>query len=357
MIDSKPQKKLNNHRSVGLWLLFVIATIFIMAVVGAITRLTESGLSIMEWAPIKGALPPLNEIEWERVFALYKTIPEYKWDNPDMTLSEFKTIFWWEWGHRLLGRMIGLVFVMPMVFFWMKGWLPSWIKKHLLIALFLGGAQGLMGWYMVASGFGDRTDVSQYRLAAHLGLALLLLCYLLWLYLNLEYGRVQTLKFDSKSKGYSLAAIIMVSITVFSGAFVAGLNAGVIYNTFPLMGGEIIPSDYTTGRGFLADVFENPTAVQWNHRFLAIVTTLVITVFGYQQVVALETGQRRQAWLLLTLWIWCQAALGVTTLLLIVPIWAGALHQSGAIVLLILGIRCFFFENLPHGADSDPQKL
>jgi heme a synthase len=357
MIDSNSQKFSPKTRTICFWLLFVVAAIFLMAVVGAVTRLTESGLSIMEWAPIKGTLPPLSQVEWERVFALYKTIPEYKWDNPDMTLAEFKTIFWWEWAHRLLGRVIGLIYVVPMAMFWMKGWLPGWIKKHLLIALFLGGAQGLLGWYMVASGFGDRTDVSQYRLAAHLGLALILLSYLLWLYLNIKHGRVLSLKIDSKSKAYSLAALVAISVTVASGAFVAGLNAGVIYNTFPLMGGEILPIDYVTGRGFFADIFENPTAVQWNHRWLAIGTTILVTLGWFRQSSSLNRDQRIQSWMHLGSWVWCQAALGVTTLLLIVPIWAGALHQAGAIILLILGIRCFYFENLPDGSDSNSHKL
>lgn len=357
MIDSNSQEFSPKTQTICLWLLFVVATIFLMAVIGAVTRLTESGLSIMEWAPIKGTLPPLSQVEWERVFALYKTIPEYKWDNPDMTLAEFKTIFWWEWAHRFLGRLIGLIYIGPLVVFWAKGWLPSWIKKHLLVALLLGGAQGLLGWYMVSSGFGDRTDVSQYRLAAHLGLALVLLSYLLWLYLNIKHGKAQSLKIDSNSKAYSLIALTAIGITVISGAFVAGLNAGVIYNTFPLMGGEILPVDYATGRGFFADIFENPTAVQWNHRWLAITTTILVTLGCLGRYLSQDRDRKSLHWLHLGCWVWCQAALGVTTLLLIVPIWAGAMHQAGAIILLILGIRCFYFEILPNDSDSNSDKL
>ena len=339
MSDSKQQ-------IVIYWLLTVTATILVMAVVGAITRLTESGLSIMEWAPIKGTLPPFSETEWQRVFELYKTIPEYKWDNPDMTLAEFKTIFWWEWIHRLLGRVIGLAFAIPLLVFWLKGWLPQWLKKHLLIALVLGSLQGAMGWYMVASGFGNRTDVSQYRLALHLGLALVLFGYLLWLSLTLIYGKIDNIKLNTNSKLISFALLLLISITVISGAFVAGLNAGVIYNSFPLMGDQIIPSDYLTNQGFFTDIFENHATVQWNHRLFAISTLILVTVRFLTRESARNHNALNQAWTHLVIWVWIQLALGITTLLLVVPIWAGALHQAGATILLALGIRCFFFEIL-----------
>ena len=357
MNDSKTNNIFVNHRLIELWLLFVIGSIFVMAVVGAITRLTESGLSIMEWAPIKGTLPPLSQVEWERLFALYKTIPEYQWENAGMTLQEFKTIFWWEWIHRLWGRLIGLIFAVPLVFFWVKRALPQWLKKHLLIALLLGGLQGFMGWYMVASGFGDRTDVSQYRLAAHLSLALLILGYLYWLFLNLRFGRIGNIGIDSNSKALGLACLSMICLTVISGAFVAGLNAGMIYNTFPLMGGDFIPSDYFTESGFLVNSLENPAAVQWNHRLLAISTVLVISLGFILHRGSGKYPHKNLSWALLLAGAWLQAGLGITALLLVVPIWAGALHQAGAILLLILGIRCFFFENLPENFDSSDYEL
>jgi len=215
-------------RAVGLWLLACCAMVLAMAVIGAITRLTESGLSIMEWAPVTGVLPPLSEAEWERLFALYRQIPEYGQVNAWMDLEAFKTIFWWEYIHRLWGRLIGVVFAVPLAWFWLRGRIDRNLGKKLLIALVLGAAQGLLGWFMVASGFAERTDVSQYRLTAHLLLALAIYAYLLWLALSVLWPHPEYSD-DPAAPALRRALqglLALVALTVTSGGFVAGLNAG-----------------------------------------------------------------------------------------------------------------------------------
>jgi cytochrome c oxidase assembly protein subunit 15 len=324
------------QRTVVVWLLTCCAMILAMSVIGAITRLTESGLSIMEWAPISGTLPPLSEAEWQRVFAIYKTIPEYTQENAGMSLEEFKTIFWWEWIHRLWGRLIGVVFALP--FFWLllRRRIERRLVPHLWFALLLGGLQGGMGWFMVASGFGDRTDVSQYRLVAHLMLALLIYGYLLWLALAIMVPPAER---ADEAAGRGLRGplnllIALVSVTIASGGLVAGINAGFIYNTFPLMDGALIPEGYGELEPYLLNWSENLAAVQFNHRLLAVVTValaLLLWLIGRGRAL----GRRgHQAFLLLGAMALAQFGLGVATLLLVVPIWLGALHQGGAILLL-----------------------
>ncbi|MGH6946261.1 MAG: COX15/CtaA family protein, partial [Kiloniellales bacterium] len=231
---------------VTAWILLCCLLIFAMAVIGAVTRLTESGLSIMEWAPIVGIVPPLSHQEWERIFALYRQIPEYRQINAGMTLEEFKSIFWWEWLHRFWGRTIAIVFALPFFWFLWSGRVGGPLAWKLGFALLLGALQGALGWYMVASGFAERTDVSQYRLVAHLALALVIYGWLLWIAFDglapapvPSYGpRVWLL-----SRGL-VAFLILMAVVLAAGGFVAGLNAGLTYNTFPLMDGRWIPEGY-----------------------------------------------------------------------------------------------------------------
>ncbi|MGO1119869.1 COX15/CtaA family protein [Rhodovibrionaceae bacterium A322] len=326
------------------WLLGVCGLIFAMAVIGAITRLTESGLSIMEWAPIKGALPPLSQAEWERVFALYKTIPQYKELNAGMSLAEFKEIFWWEWIHRLWGRMIGLAYALPFFWFLWRHSLPGPLKTKLWIALVLGGLQGFMGWYMVASGFADRTEVSQYRLVAHLGLALLIYGYLFWIALSLLLP--DSARDDGpaaqKLRPWLLGLLALVILTIAWGGFVAGLNAGLVYNSFPLMDGDLIPADYSLLDSWWRNHFETHGTVQFNHRALAIATlVLSVLLFVWSRRMPLNAGVK-QALALVKGWVLVQVALGIATLLLVVPVWLGALHQAGAIVLLTLVLNALY---------------
>lgn len=325
-------------RSVGLWLLSCCAMILAMAVIGAITRLTESGLSIMEWAPVMGTLPPLNDAEWQRMFALYRQIPEYQQVNAGMSLEEFKTIFWWEYIHRLWGRLIGVVFAVPFVWFLIRGKLQRSLIPHLIAMFLLGGLQGGLGWYMVSSGFAERTDVSQYRLTAHLLLAIAIYAYILWIALRLLAPTPPASPAVALSglRRAIIGLICLLLVTIASGGFVAGLNAGMIYNTFPLMDGDWIPSDYGALSPFMLNFFENIAAVQFNHRALAMIcVAVVLTLWFWSRRLALSDAAQN-AFSLLLAGVAVQVMLGISTLLLVVPIWLGALHQAGAILLLSL---------------------
>jgi cytochrome c oxidase assembly protein subunit 15 len=314
--------------------------VLLMAVIGAITRLTESGLSIMEWAPVAGTLPPLSEAEWRRVFEIYKQIPEYTQENAGMTLAEFKTIFWWEWIHRLWGRLIGVVFLLPFVWFLVTKRIERRLVPHLIALFVLGGLQGGLGWYMVASGFADITDVSQYRLVAHLLLAVAIYGYLLWVaFLVLAPGpqagadpRTAVLR-----RGLALFAALVV-VAIASGGFVAGINAGFTYNTFPLMDGDLVPAGYGDLQPWPLNLFENVGAVQFNHRLLGVVTlVLAAGLWLWSRRLALSGPAARAVGLVFAMAV-AQFALGLSALLLVVPVWLGALHQGGALVLFGLGL-------------------
>ncbi len=323
-------------RAVGLWLLACCAMILAMAVIGAITRLTESGLSIMEWAPLTGALPPLSDAEWRRLFDLYRQIPEYQQVNRGMSLAEFRTIFWWEYVHRLWGRLIGIVFAVPFVWFWLRGRLPRGLAPHLLAALALGALQGGLGWFMVASGFAERVDVSQYRLVLHLGLAVVIYAYLLVLALRLLQPQPATSPDPAAPalrRGLAwLAGLIF--LTLLSGGFVAGLNAGLIYNSFPLMDGRLVPEDYLALSPWPLNLFENVAAVQFNHRVLALLSLTAASGLWLAARRLDLAGGARLASDLVLLVACAQVGLGIATLLLVVPIPLAALHQAGAIILL-----------------------
>jgi len=328
-------------RAVGLWLYGVAAMVFAMAVIGAITRLTESGLSIMEWAPVSGALPPMSAAEWERLFELYKTTPEYQQINRGMSLAEFREIFWWEWVHRLWGRLIGVVFLVPFVWFLIRGKIRQWLTPHLVGLFILGGLQGAMGWYMVASGFAERTDVSQYRLAAHLTIAVVIYAYLLILAWRLRDPEPEASQDSSASslRGGLTALTALAGVTLLSGAFVAGINAGLIYNSFPLMDGRLVPSDYGFLDPFWLNAFENVAAVQFNHRLLAIVSVFAALALWLWSLRMDLSERARWALGLMALMAVTQLGLGIATLLAAVPVWLGALHQAGALLLIALVLR------------------
>ena len=327
-----------NDKAVAVWLLICSAMIFAMAVIGAVTRLTESGLSIMEWAPLSGALPPLSEAEWQRLFALYQQIPEYQEVNRGMSLEEFREIFWLEYIHRLWGRLIGVVFLLPLLWFWLRRRLKPGLARHLWGIFALGALQGLMGWYMVASGFAERTDVSQYRLVAHLLLACAVYVYTLAIALRLlapvdDGGR----RAGALRLGL-IALVILLIVTIASGGFVAGLNAGFIYNTFPLMDGRLVPEDYGALSPWSANLFENVAAVQFNHRVLAIATLAgAVLLWAAARATPVPAAARR-VMALLAIVAALQVALGISALLLVVPVWLGALHQAGALTLLTVAV-------------------
>ena len=321
---------------IAIWLLCLAAMIFVMALIGAVTRLTESGLSIMEWAPLMGVLPPMSAEEWERIFALYREIPEYQTENQGMTLAEFKTIFWWEYIHRLWGRLIGAVLLIGFLWFLIRGQLRPALAPHLIIMFILGGLQGALGWYMVASGFAERTDVSQYRLSAHLIAALVIYAYVFWVAASLLRPAPRPsadLHWPSLKAALWLLCLL-VFVTIASGGLVAGLDAGLIYNTFPLMGENLVPSDYSELTPFSSNFFENISAVQFNHRVLAIVTllaALLIWIWSKKFSLAPEVHRGLDLVALMAL---LQVGLGIATLLLVVPLPLAVAHQGGAILLL-----------------------
>ncbi len=316
-------------RAIAIWLFVIAAMVMAMVVIGGITRLTESGLSIMEWRPLSGVLPPFSSAEWERVFALYKTIPEYQQLNRGMSLGEFKTIFWWEYVHRLWGRLIGLAFALPLAWFLLRRRVPRGLTPHLFAMLALGAAQGALGWFMVTSGFGQRTDVSQYRLVAHLALALAIYGYLLWIAFGL-LGRRALPPVGPALRRPLLLVLCLLGATVILGGFTAGLDGGMVYNSFPLMGDRFAPADLWTMSPLWLNFFENPPAAQFAHRWLAVSTVIAILALW------IGAGPRNRGLPihLLALFALLQASLGLATLLLVVPIPLAALHQAGAVLLL-----------------------
>ena len=336
--NAGPTANAPGDRAVGVWLLVVCAMIVAMAVIGAITRLTESGLSIMEWAPVTGVLPPMSQAEWERLFALYRQTAEYQRVNAWMDLADFKTIFWWEWIHRIWGRLIGAVFAAGFLWFLLRGRLHRGLWPHLLALFALGGLQGLIGWIMVASGFGERTDVSQYRLMLHLGMALAIYAYALWLAIRLIAPDPAPSPSAGGLRKGLLAFSGLLAVTLLAGALVAGTNAGLVYNSFPLMDGRIVPPGYLRHAPAWVNAFETPAAVQFNHRVLAIATVLVAAgLWVWARRVPLAPTARR-AFDCLAVGVAAQVALGIWTLLAVVPVGLGALHQLGAIVVLTLTV-------------------
>ena len=325
-----------NDRRIAIWLLLCCALVFAMVVLGGVTRLTGSGLSMVEWDPVMGFVPPMNQAEWERVFSLYQASPEYQKINIGMDLEGFKRIYWFEFAHRVLGRAIGIVFLLPFLYFLARGMLRRPLVPKLLAMFVLGGMQGLLGWYMVKSGLVDNPHVSQYRLTAHLTLALVIYAYMFWVALGLLFdsGR-QTVA--SASAGVRLSAAVLgllVLVTIISGGFVAGLKAGFIYNTFPLMGDRWIPAEMFLQEPLWRNFFENMATVQFDHRVLAMLTFLGIVAFWLVARRGIGSGQSRTGTHLLLAAGILQVTLGISTLLLHVPVALAAAHQAGALLLL-----------------------
>jgi cytochrome c oxidase assembly protein subunit 15 len=345
MID-QVELQLRHRYIIALWLFGVAFMVFIMVVLGGVTRLTHSGLSMVEWHPITGWLPPLNDIEWERIFREYQSFPEFLKVNNNMSVSEFKGIFWLEYLHRLWGRLIGVAFFFPFVFFLIRGWVRGAQIIPLLALLVLGGLQGGMGWFMVKSGLVDHPDVSQYHLAAHLTLALLIYTSLLW-YGLFFFGAQQSLNPKlQRLRRFSVAFVALVFATASSGALVAGLDAGLSYNTFPLMDGQLIPDGLFVQSPFYMNFFENLITVQFDHRVLAFLTLCGALYFWFKakKYAALECDVRPITYLFAA--VCCQVMLGALTLFLVVPVPLAALHQAG--VLVVLGIATwtmYFLQN------------
>jgi heme a synthase len=321
--------------ALGWWLVGIIVLLLTMIVVGGLTRLTDSGLSIVEWRPVTGTVPPLTREAWLEELEKYRQIPEYQLQNRGMSMAEFQFIYWWEWGHRFLGRLIGLAFFVPFVLFAVKGWLRRDLNLRLLGLFALGGFQGFIGWWMVSSGLTERVDVSHYRLATHLGVAFIILGLAWWTMRDAFAGRsIGFPKWRTGSVGMVFIALLFVQILW--GALVSGLDAGRIFNTWPLMEGRIVPLDYMTSGPWYHDAFENRASVQFHHRIGAY----LVLAFGLYWAFRLwrRTELPAMALLLSGVLVW-QVALGVVTLLLGSPLWAAALHQLSAAILLIVAIQ------------------
>ena len=316
------QPSYDYDRALVWWLFGMSGLVATMVVIGGVTRLTGSGLSMVEWRPLIGILPPLTQTEWLRVFKLYQTSPEFLQVNINMDLAGFKVIFFWEYVHRVWGRILGLAFGIPLLFFWLSGRIPQGYGLPLLGLLALGGVQGIIGWWMVTSGLVDDPAVSQYRLATHLSMALLILVLLLWTALNLRFGR------SKRPSGHAAMTLLLVALTIIAGGFVAGMDAGLLYNEYPLMGDGLIPVEY--GEKGLFDPFDNPASAQFHHRWIAVLAVLAVAGLWV-------SGLRKRLGAIVHIMavvVISQFLLGLTTLLLGVPVWAGALHQAGAVMLL-----------------------
>lgn len=318
--------------AVAAWLLAVAAMVFAMVMIGGVTRLTESGLSIVEWQPVSGVLPPWTDAAWHEAFAKYQAYPEYQKRNLGMTLAEFKAIYWIEYIHRLWGRLIGVAFALPLAIFWFRGWLGRDLKRRLIAIFVLGAAQGVLGWYMVQSGLVDEPSVSPYRLTAHLGLALAIYGGLFWTALDL-LGRGTRGAVSAAPWGWPMAMLILVGATIAWGGFVAGLDAGLAYNTFPLMGGRIVPDGIGELSPAYRNLFENVATVQFLHRVLALTTVAVALLMRWRCRGALAGPERLAADCLVAA-VLIQAGLGIATLLLAVPVALAAFHQAGAVAAL-----------------------
>jgi len=331
--------------AIALWLAIVAAMVALTAVVGAATRLTGSGLSITEWQPIMGIIPPLSDADWQTAFAKYKAIPQYTEVNRGMSLGAFKTIYWWEWGHRLIARLIGVAFLVPFLAFLAAGRIPRRLTPRLVVLFLLGGLQGAIGWIMVQSGLVDRVSVHPVKLLLHLGCAVLIFALLVWTALKVSTRRERPVHLATVTRGQSIGAAALVALVylqILSGALVAGHKAGLTYNTWPLMDGRLIPTGLATLSPWWLNIVDNITAVQFNHRMLAY---MVVALGLWQAILLWRTADDERvrfsgSWLALALV--AQMALGIWTLLAWVPVSLGVAHQAGALAVLAIAIWHLF---------------
>ncbi|MCP4186803.1 MAG: heme A synthase [Gammaproteobacteria bacterium] len=326
----------SQDQAIVRWLSICLFLIFAMVILGGVTRLTDSGLSMVNWRPLHGILPPLSQQQWQEEFSHYQQSPEFQKINSDMDVSAFKSIFWFEYSHRLLGRLIGIVFLIPFLYFWWRKQIKPGLTPKLIIMFCLGGFQGLLGWYMVKSGLVNNPHVSQYRLTAHLMSAILIYGFILWVMLDLIRVRDYRPLAESNIKpwrGWSLGLTALLLITIVSGGFVAGLDAGLIYNTFPLMGGEWVPQGIAALTPWYQNLFENKVTVQFDHRVLAITTGVLLIGWYLKGRRHFGDNSINSSFKLIGMMVIIQLALGISTLLFKVPVWLAAAHQAGALLL------------------------
>jgi cytochrome c oxidase assembly protein subunit 15 len=328
----------NRHtRTIRLWLYGVAALVLAMVLVGGATRLTESGLSITEWRPVMGALPPLNAEQWQSEFEKYQAIPQYRELNRGMSLAEFKTTYWWEWAHRLLGRLIGAAFLLPLLWFLWRGWVAPALRPRLWFIFGLGALQGTVGWWMVASGLADRVEVSQYRLATHLLLASVIYVALLWTAWRDSHGPVAVHPLPpGRLRASAVALVVLVLAQIYLGALVAGLRAGLIYNTWPLIDGTVVPhmAQLFFASPWWRNFFENTLTVQFDHRILAYAIWIGALLHALDAARTMRKGPVLTGALALFVAVTAQAALGIVTLLAQSPLPLALAHQGMAMVVL-----------------------
>lgn len=329
---------------VAAWLFTICLLVFAMIVLGGVTRLTHSGLSITEWEPFIGTVPPLSEADWQRQFEKYRLTPEFKLRNFDMTVEDFKPIFWMEYAHRLLGRVIGLAYLLPMLYFFATRQVPRGMGGWLIALFLLGGLQGAVGWFMVASGLVDDPRVSQYRLTLHLSLAFLIFACALWLALSLSrpLPRGPARVAARLPAALAYAVVGLVAMMVLTGGFVAGIRAGLAYNTFPLMNGHFVPPEIFLLDPWWANLFNNMATVQFNHRLFAWLLIFTVPVLWWLVRRRADDTAARLASTLLLAWLGVQVSLGVAAVLLRIPVAVAASHQGGAVVFLALALWTAF---------------
>jgi len=328
MMTTATNRELAARPLIRAWLWFAAFLVFAMVIVGGATRLTESGLSITEWQPLLGAIPPLSEADWLAAFEKYKQIPQYSLVNHGMSLEEFKFIYWWEWAHRFLGRFIGLVMIVPFVALWLTRRIEPYLRPRLVGLIILGGLQGALGWYMVRSGLVDRVEVSQHRLAAHLTLATVIFGAIVWTALGV--GDMRRQKPHAPRQWAALGLVMLVLLQVAAGGFVAGLDAGMGYNTWPLMDGQWIPKGLLIMEPAWRNVFENAMTVQFDHRIIAYVVAIAAALYAWRV--------KSPASLAMIAAVAVQIVFGILTLLAQVPLGLGLMHQAGAMIVFATAV-------------------
>jgi cytochrome c oxidase assembly protein subunit 15 len=342
----------SRRRAVRLWLLIVAAMMVLTLVVGGATRLTESGLSITEWKPVLGVVPPLSDADWQTEFQKYQSIPQYREVNRGMSLDAFKTIYWWEWSHRLLARTIGAVFFFPFVFFLWRGWIEPHLRKRLWLIFGGGAALGAVGWWMVSSGLTERTSVSQYRLAFHLTLACAIYAAIVWT--AQQVMPRPPVVAPARTRNLALLIAFLVLGQIYLGALVAGLDAGLVYNTWPLIDGHLIPDSARLwfDTPWWRNLFENHLTVQFQHRMLAYLIW-ILAMLHAADALRLPRGDRgRTLALIVAALVTVQAGIGIATLLLVVPLDLAITHQAMAVVVLTVAV--IHAERLRHRVERRP---
>ncbi len=348
----------DNYRiHISNWLFFICFLLICMIALGGYTRLSGSGLSIMEWKPVTGIIPPLSHDDWVREFNIYKQIPQYHILNHSFTLEDFKQIFWAEWSHRLLGRLIGIVLLVPLIWFIYKKALSIKLFLWLMFLFVLGGLQGGIGWVMVASGFNQNSiAVAPSLLVAHLSCALILYVLLLWTALSVRYAKTDFTADRSKVtrvRRWVILDCCLLALTIIAGGFTAGTHAGFVYNTFPFMDGHLVPAGYAKLSPFLSNWFQNVAAVQFNHRLLATLTLIMILITVFIGLKSHLQKTAQDAFMLLGWAVLIQYILGLTALLLVVPVWAGTVHQAFAAILLGILVTVLYHLRMPKSVPTE----